>query len=79
MLMRKLILENVLSLTAALAASRFNGQNGLITEVKKFLRLRINRGVVGSPNYCNFAYSALASFRMGMSGSASFHRARKSL
>ena len=24
--------------------------------------------------YCNFAYSALASFRMGMSGSASFRR-----
>jgi hypothetical protein len=28
--------------------------------------------------YCSFAYSALASFRMGMSGSASFQRARKS-
>ena len=28
--------------------------------------------------YCNFAYSALASFRMGMSGSASFQRAKKS-
>jgi hypothetical protein len=28
--------------------------------------------------YCNFAYSALASFRMGMSGSASFQRVRKS-
>jgi hypothetical protein len=28
--------------------------------------------------YCNFPYSALASFRMGMSGSASFQRARKS-
>src|SRR5580698_1976950 len=29
--------------------------------------------------YCNFAYSALASFRMGMSGSPSFQRVRKSL
>ena len=29
-------------------------------------------------NYCNFAYSALASFRMGMSGSASFQSVRKS-
>ena len=29
--------------------------------------------------YCSFAYSALASFRMGMSGSASFQRVRKSL
>jgi hypothetical protein len=28
--------------------------------------------------YCSFAYSALACFRMGMSGSASFHRLRKS-
>ena len=31
------------------------------------------------PNYCSFAYSALASFRIGTSGSASFHSARKSL
>jgi hypothetical protein len=30
-------------------------------------------------NYCSLAYSALASFRMGMSGSASFHSVRKSL
>ena len=29
--------------------------------------------------YCSFAYSALASFRMGMSGSASFQSVRKSL
>jgi hypothetical protein len=29
-------------------------------------------------SYCNFAYSALASFRMGMSGSASFHLVKKS-
>jgi hypothetical protein len=30
-------------------------------------------------SYCSFAYSALACFRMGMSGSASFQRVRKSL
>jgi hypothetical protein len=29
-------------------------------------------------NYCSFAYSTLASFRIGISGSASFQRARKS-
>src|ERR1700678_2015340 len=29
--------------------------------------------------YCSFAYSALACLRMGMSGSASFQRVRKSL
>ena len=29
--------------------------------------------------YCNFAYSLLACFRMGMSGSASFQRVRKSI
>jgi len=29
-------------------------------------------------NYCSFTYSALACFRMGMSGSASFQSARKS-
>jgi hypothetical protein len=29
-------------------------------------------------SYCSFAYSALASFRMGMSGSASFQRAKNS-
>src|SRR5271169_1649925 len=28
-----------------------------------------------TPCHCSFAYSALASFRMGMSGSASFQRA----
>jgi hypothetical protein len=29
-------------------------------------------------HYCSFAYSALASFRIGISGSASFHNAKKS-
>ena len=32
----------------------------------------------GCRSYCSFAYSALACFRMGMSGSASFQRAKKS-
>ena len=31
-----------------------------------------------SSAHCNFAYSALASFRMGISGSAAFQRVRKS-
>ena len=31
-----------------------------------------------SASYCSLAYSALASFRMGMSGSESFQRAKKS-
>jgi hypothetical protein len=40
---------------------------------------RLVRWSVGnSPRYCNFAYSALACFRMGMSGSASFQSVRKS-
>jgi hypothetical protein len=33
--------------------------------------------VSSTGGYCSFAYSALASFRMGMSGSASFQRVRK--
>ena len=33
---------------------------------------------IALPACCNFAYSALASFRMGMSGSAPFQRVRKS-
>jgi hypothetical protein len=35
--------------------------------------------VPATDSYWSFAYSALASFRMGMSGSASFQRVRKSL
>jgi len=30
------------------------------------------------PGYCSFSYSALACFRMGMSGSASFQKVRHS-
>ena len=36
------------------------------------------RKVNDEENYCSFAYSPLACFRMGMSGSASFQRVRKS-
>jgi hypothetical protein len=32
-----------------------------------------------TPCHCSFAYSVLACFKMGMSGSASFQRVRKSL
>jgi hypothetical protein len=58
----------------------FEVNKGEFTTVKNFY-LRANRAVVGGdgpPCYCSFAYSALASFRMGMSGSASFQRAKKS-
>src|SRR5262249_38214737 len=34
---------------------------------------------VASTDYCSLEYSAFACFRMGMSGSASFQRSRKSL
>ena len=36
-------------------------------------------GVHVQIDYCSFAYSALACFSIGMSGSASFHSVRKSL
>jgi hypothetical protein len=36
------------------------------------------RNVKSRGHYCSFAYSALACFRMGMSGSASFQIVRKS-
>ncbi len=32
------------------------------------------KGLFSEMGYCSFAYSALACFRMGMSGSASFQR-----
>src|ERR1700730_16254791 len=40
-------------------------------------RREVNEGTAPNPAYWSFAYSALASFRMGMSGSASFQRAKK--
>ncbi len=52
-----------------------------------YARLAVAYGNLGQPrsiatltaekHYCNFAYSALACFRMGMSGSASFQSMRK--
>jgi len=45
-------------------------RNGLLTTVSP-ARTDIS-------GYCSFVYSALASFRMGMSGSASFQSMRKS-
>jgi hypothetical protein len=44
---------------------------------KPHLSLQMTRA--RSAGYCSFAYSALACFRMGMSGSASFQSVRKSL
>jgi hypothetical protein len=44
---------------------------GIVSDPKKKIRPQ--------KAHCSFAYSALASFRMGMSGSASFQRVRKSL
>lgn len=41
--------------------------------------LRVATEVLIPNRYCSPAYSDLASFRMGMSGSASFHRVRNSL
>ena len=46
---------------------------GLAVKGKAVLRRRKGQG-----HHCSFAYSALASFRMGRSASASFQRAKKS-
>jgi hypothetical protein len=47
----------------------------------KYASVRLNKTSTRQPDcpHCSFAYSALACFRMGMSGSASFHSVRKSL
>jgi hypothetical protein len=42
-----------------------------------FLKGRESLASDASPPHCNFAYSVLACFRMGISGSASFQRVRK--
>jgi len=63
---------------------------GKMTNVMAAQKMHAGRRFVSNPDivmesqgglfgYCSFAYSALASFRMGMSGSASFQRVRKSL
>ena len=62
-------------------------ESGGITGVSSTPVTHNERGLVSFDNnfkktdpspYCNFAYSALACFRIGMSGSASFHSVRKS-
>jgi hypothetical protein len=47
--------------------------------ISGFINIYPVRACATFRNYCSFAFSALASFRMGMSASASFQRARKSL
>jgi len=54
-----------------------HGQSGCLA-VCVYRALLIRRGRTSS-RYCSFTYSALGSVRMGMSGSASFQRLRKSL
>jgi hypothetical protein len=49
---------------------------GALSNYGSALRVQVTAYLTG---YCSFAYSALACFRMGMSGSASFQRVRKSL
>jgi len=56
--------------------NRFDYHQGALSNYESAVRVRINGSLMG---YCNFAYSALASFRIGISGSASFQRVRKSL
>jgi hypothetical protein len=51
---------------------------GCVRTFGRFWQIGSMRGQSERKNYCSFAYSALASCRMGMSGSASFHRVKKS-
>jgi len=44
-----------------------------------FFQSAVERSDGNTLTHCSFAYSALAAIRMGMSGSASFQRVRKSL
>jgi len=53
--------------------------NGVLGNLLFTVQTKCNRCVEVGSYRCNFAYSALACFRMGMSGSASFQRVRKSL
>ena len=59
-----------------LEAMRHSGRNSLICS-NKCLQWLPERA--GGLNHSSFAYSALACFRIGMSGSASFQRVRKFL
>ena len=63
------------------SASRPTVRGGVLSVWPWFRQLSAKQQATESKSfpYCSFAYSALASFRMGMSGSASFHSVRKSL
>jgi hypothetical protein len=52
---------------------RYIGLSAWVKSLCDYLFSKLERG-----NCCSFAYSTLACFRMGMSGSASFQRVRKS-
>src|ERR1700746_2264480 len=52
---------------------------GVLSKIQGRGARKVNRNPLANETaHCNFAYSALAFFRMGMSGSASFQRARNS-
>jgi hypothetical protein len=53
--------------------NRFDYHAGTHSNYRSACRVQVTVYLTG---YCNFAYSALASFRMGMSGSASFQTVR---
>jgi hypothetical protein len=55
--------------------NRFDYHAGTLSNYGSAFRVQVTAYLT---DYCSFAYSALASFRMGMSGSASFQRVRKS-
>ena len=61
--------------TTAGARAAFLPRLRPLAEILGRTRANVN---AAPPDYCNFAYSAFACFRMGMSGSASFQRVRKS-
>ena len=54
-------------------------ENSAVRDSKGLQRYFALKACAEKISYCSFAYSALASFRMGMSGSASLHNVRKSL
>ena len=80
-----------LSLQTAVPNTRV-GVVGVAARLRRTQGVRDSQTIVGiiprlgsigycipAASYCSFAYSALASFRMGMSGSASFQSVKKSL
>jgi len=63
-----------------MGAERVAGGGARVRSDACLHQLSLNSEPLGGTlsRYCSFAYSALACFRMGMSGSASFQRAKKS-